>query len=216
MDLPVPFTKPNFDNIVSGDTIPSDINPSTISYCCEISPAILVFFVPNPCYTVRWGDDGQGVSLNSTAVTHPDESPREWTTVETHLIRFGNVLAQSGRFPVYSDKNELGIKIGYDAAVCVQRYEPWIIEAYKRSAVSPSVLGIIGKWDGSTSLLPSGNIRGAPATNASRYIDASGKRAAFYAAHDNTIVQISKENNRGYYLPSPAVGPPVLCVQEFF
>jgi len=216
MDLPVPFTKPNFDNIIAGDTIPSNINPSTISYCREISPAILIFFASNPRHTVRWGDDGQGVSLNSKAVTHPDESPREWTTVETFLIRFGELLTTSGHFPVYSDKNEWGIKIGYDAAVCVQRYEPWIIEAYKRSIVSPSVLGIVGKGNSSTSLSPSGNIRGPPIANTSRYLDAIGKRAAFYAAHDNTIVQMLKENNRAYYLPSPAVGPAVPCVRDFF
>jgi len=107
--------------------------------------------------------------------------------------------------------------VGHDAAVCVQKYEPWIIEVYNTSTGSSFVfLGVVGKGDGSTSLSPSGDIRGAQITNA-RYLNATGKDFVFTAYHRNSIYQFDDANKYGdayYCFPTPTVGPIMPRVQH--
>jgi hypothetical protein len=132
-----------------------------------------------------------------------------WTTVETVLIRLNTSFTPSGRFPVYSntslpDANGVETRIGYDAAVCVQKYEPWFIEAYNTSIGSPTLLRIVEKCYSNTSL-PSGHIRGGPIVN-TRDLNTTGKNPAFFVAHDNSINQMVKDNGRDRdYVPSPTV-----------
>jgi len=136
-----------------------------------------------------------------------------YTAVEMVLIRLNTSFTPSGRFPVYSEKslpdvNGTETRIGYDAAVCLQKYEPWIVETYNTSIVSPSTLRIIEK--ASNSSLPSGKIQGDPITNGTRYLNTTNKDVAFWVAHSNGINQIWKDNDRGSsYVPSPTVGPAV-------
>ena len=144
-----------------------------------------------------------------------------WTTVETVLIRLNTSFTPSGRFPVYysnaslPDANGVATRIGYDAAVCVQKYEPWIIEAYNTSVGSPSALRIVEKEYAGTSSPPSGNIQGFPIAD-TRYLNTTGKNPAFFVAHDNSINQMVKDNGRDhYYVPSPTVGP-VIPPRTFF
>lgn len=138
-----------------------------------------------------------------------------WTTVETVLIQLDTGLSPSARFSVYANKqvkylNRKEIRIGYDAAVCVQKYEPWIIEAYKASIVSPTLLGIVGRAYSSTSSSPSGKIRGTPMANG-RYFNATGKGPAFEVANDFGRLQMAEFNTprdsaMNRYAPSPTVG----------
>ena len=174
----------------------------------------LVFCVSNPPTTASAPSNGEGVSLFS--ITPKDLSDTQgWWTVEIVLIRFETGSIPSGRFPVYFKiPNHVNgvedLKVGYDAAVCVQRYEPWIIETYNTSIASPSTLRVVGKGNGGTPLLPSGKIRGA-AIASTRYLNTTGKHPAFLAAHDNSVDQMWKVNVLGdflgYYLPSATVGP---------
>ena len=163
-------------------------------------------------------------ALYRTIVANTTEN-RKWTTVETVLVRFNTSLTPSGRFPVYSNQSlpyydgPLN-RIGYDAAVCVQQYEPWIIEAYNASTGSPSALGIIQKGDGSTSLSSSGNIQGSPITN-TRYLNTTGKDAVFSTAHESSLermLRINFELGTGWesYVPPPIVGPVVPPRTTFF
>jgi len=111
---------------------------------------------------VRLENDDEGARLHS--ITLHVAGDRGWETVETVLVQLDTSLAPSGRFPAYqnvSSPDEKEIRVGYDAAVCVQKYEPWIVEAYNTSTGSSFALGVVGKGDGSTSLPPSGDIRGA-------------------------------------------------------
>ena len=162
--------------------------------------------------TVKWPNSGESISSNALmyAQLEPAENPG-YVAVETVLIRLNTSFTPSGRFPVYSntslpDVNGTETRIGYDAAVCVQKYEPWIIETYNTSIVSPSALRIVGKGYSNTSLPPSGNIRGAPITN-TRYLNTTDKDVAFWVAHSNGVHQMWKDNDRGsYYVPCPTVG----------
>ena len=166
--------------------------------------------MPNPHVTVKLPNDGEGFNLRSTYTQVGDQ---EATAVETFVLRFDTEDTPSGRFPVYLNMSLPhadwlpGHVIGYDAAVCIQRYEPWIIEAYNTSIASPSALRIVGKGSFSTPLSPSGNIQGVPIEN-TRYLNTTGKESAIRVAYGNSLNKMVKELSRNDdYLPSPTVGP---------
>ena len=182
MDLPTQFTEPDL-TLEDNDTIPSNIDPSTISYVGEFSSASLAFVMSNLCSTESEGLNGQSITFNTT-IPHATSS-QGWTTIEHVLMRIDTNFTPSGRFPVYWDGPSSQRRIGLDVAICVQKYEPWIIEVHNTSTGSPSALRIVEKGDGSTSSLPSGNIQGPPIAN-TRYLNTTGKDAAFSLAHTNS------------------------------
>ena len=151
-------------------------------------------------------DNGASVSLDHVPLNASDHA---WTTLETVLIRISTGWATNGSFPVYS-KVAQGFEVGYDAAVCVQKYEPWIVEVYNTPFAPPSILRIVEKGSSNTSS-PSGNILGPPIEN-TRYLNTSSKYRAFDQAHGNGIGQMRRTNYEilPYYLPAPTVGPVVL------
>ena len=214
MDLPMVLTDPDIASPVGGwNPIPPNVNLSTISFWCELL-APLTFFMSHPCTTVRAGDDGRSIALRSIRVGFTSgitekSDPTGWTVVEVVLVRSANIYAPSGHFPVYINKSEL-YAIGCDAAVCVQKYEPWIIEVSNTSTVPPSVLRVVGRGDSSASLPPSGTIRGAPLTNV-RYLNATERLPEpFRKGHENSVNQMMNNNGRDphHYFPYPAVCTP--------
>lgn len=217
MDLPALLTKPDFTLLDPNDTIPSNIDPSKISYLSEfLTPST---FVSNSRTAVKWV--GNGVAHNFHTRTILDTgaiSDQGWTTVETVAIRLNTSLTPRGRFPVYSNApgaNGVEARIGYDAAVCVERYEPWIVEAYTTSVGFPTILRLVEKGYGNTSL-PSGKIQGDPIPQ-TRYLNTTRKNPAFYVAHDNGINQMLKDNGRDFfYVPSPTVGRVIPLHTTFF
>jgi len=140
-------------------------------------------------------------------------------TLETTVIRLNTSLTPSGRFPVYWNESSLGfegVRLGYDAAVCVQSYEPWIIESYNTSTGSSYALQIVEKQNNSdsTSLLPSGTIQGTQIEN-TRYLNATGKDLVFSTVHTVDPQRFWEANQyqgqipEGHYTPTPTVGPKV-------
>jgi len=143
------------------------------------------------------------------------QNGRGWMTIEAFLIRATTRLTNSGRFPVFSDHNVYG-EIGYDAAVCALKYEPWIVEAYNASTGSPSSLQIVDKGSDGASL-PSGKIRGDPIEN-TRYLNttAKGKDSVFVSAQGSSIYLLMNDDGPGDYYPTPTVGPiATLCTGVF-
>ena len=215
-DLPASLAEPDFSDLDANDVTPSNIDPSTISYAGEFLPAPLALLVSHPRTTVKFPDNG--VAFVAFVIDEPEHFPpddRGWTVVETNVIRLNASLAPSGRFPVYSNTSLPGAngtetRIGYDAAACVYRYEPWVVETYNTSIVSPSSMRIVEKADGSTSMSPSGKIRGTPIAN-TRYLNTTNKTSSFYLGYYNGINVLRKDNDRtANYVPSPSVGPVVL------
>ena len=221
MDLPTRFTEPDLKDLDTNDANLSSVNRSTTSYLGEFLLALLASFVSNPSTTtVRWPDNGESISLHSTWISDPDPTADHgWTTVETVLIRFDTSYTPSGRFPRYLNKsspnaNGIETRIGYDAAVCVQKYESWIIKVYNTSIVPPYVVDIIGRGDKSTSLSPGGIIQGAQIMNKVRYLNTTEKGSVASSAHDNSanrtwqsLVNSDQGNYWGNYIPPPIVGP---------
>jgi len=213
VQLPSLSRDPDFSNLDPNDTIPSNIDPSTISYAGEFLPTTPAFFVSNPHVKVGFPDNGITVSLKVLQDWSP--SDQEWVAVDTTLLRVNTFYMEHTRCPVYLNKTLLSTSqfwdvIGYDAAVCVQRYEPWIVETYNTPIASPSILRIVGKGNASTPLSPSGSIQGVSITD-TRYLNTTGKEDLIYVAHQGTINQIRKDlGEAGDYQPPPAVGPVVL------
>jgi len=188
-----------------------------------VSPRLLPTFpVPDQCATARLPQNGEGVRLHS--ITPRVAGNQGWVTVETVFIQLDTSLTPSGRFPAYWNASSPAwgdVKLGYDAAVCVQKYEPWIIEAYNSSTGSSFILGITEKQNNGTSPSPSGTIRGAQIEN-TRYLNATGKDFLFSRAHNASVIRFWEANGYqgryplGYYTPTPTVGPVVPRVQHFF
>ena len=182
------------------------------SYFSEFSLVPLAPFVSNPRTIVPFGDP-TGLAHDVTLCTACDD--QGWAALETVFVKLNTSFTPSGRFPVYSneswlDNDGVETRIGYDAAVCVQRYEPWIVEAHNTSTGS-NILRIAGKGDGSTSLSPSGNIRGARIAN-TRYLNTAGKGYAFNISVSASGLQAGALNDNwgdyvGDYTPSLSVGP---------
>ena len=224
LDLPTQFTKPDLSLLGTNDAFPSNIDPSSISYVGEFFSAPTSLRVSNPCTTAGLAHHGEPVAFNSVVANTTNN--QGWTTAETAFIRLNTTFTPFGRFPVYSNRslpyyNGTQNLIGYDVAVCVQLYEPWIIEAYNTSTGSPTALRIVDKGDGSTSPLPSGIIQGTPIAGA-RYLNTTGKDAVLSMAHLFSffrMAQVAIDQGKGWgtYGPAHIVGPPrAPPVRHFF
>ena len=209
--------RPSSRNQISADysrTIPShQISTPRQSPTSVSSRLSLMFSVSNSRTTARLPHNGEGVRLHS--VTPRTAGNQGWITIETVFIQLNTSLTPSGHFPAYWNESLPGkgeVRLGYDAAVCVQKYEPWIIEAYNSSTGSSFALRIVEKGDGSTSAAPSGNIRGAPIAN-TRYLNATGKDFVFSTVHNNSVTRFWEANDylghysMGHCAPTPTVGP---------
>jgi len=216
MDLPPELTKPDLSLLTPKDAIPPNINSSEISYLGEFLLTQLTLFTSHPCTTAGWHHSGFSATFH-TVIPNITGGQR-WAAVDTVLVRLNTSLTPSGQFPVYSDKPPQGYdwpgtRLGFDAAVCVQSYEPWIIEAYNATTGPPHALGIVGKVNASTPLSPSGSIRGARIANIG-FLNTTGKDTVFEEAHTNSYNRMLDVNNDqghswGYCAPTPAVGPAV-------
>ena len=71
-------------------------------------------------------------------------------TMENILVRLNTTFAPKGTFGTRSNhsipnKDGFATFIGYDAAVCLELYEPWIVEVYNSSVGFPSSMRIVDK-----------------------------------------------------------------------
>lgn len=71
-----------------------------------------------------------------------------FVTVENILVRLNTSYAPNGVFPVLSkdsvpDKDGNPTYIGYDACVCLELYEPWVLDVYNSTVGVPTSLRIV-------------------------------------------------------------------------
>ena len=134
--------------------------------------------------------------------------------IETVLIRMNNSATPNGSFALYGDADPFtGSRIGYDSAVCVEAYEPYITEVFNSTGVSPSTTRIVNKGAviEDSDLSPAGakrrnRISSDFANTVQRKVNSTGKFDAFVVAHDNSVDQMVKDNGRDmWYAPSPLV-----------
>jgi len=67
--------------------------------------------------------------------------------MENILVRLNTSFAPNGTFGIKGDsvpdKDGFATFIGYDAAVCLELYEPWVLEVYNSSVGFPSSMRIV-------------------------------------------------------------------------
>lgn len=169
-----------------------------------------LIFTSNSRTAVKWGDTGLGHDFTSLIYDGGSNGDKGWTVIEVALVRLNKYYASMGGFPVYANDSlpdETGKipVIGYDTVICVQKYDPWVVEAYNASIGPPSILRIVGK------------VYNESYSGETPNLNTTDKEDAFFLAHENSINQLLKENARiRRYMPSPAVGPAVTSRTPFF
>ncbi|KAF9004740.1 hypothetical protein BDQ17DRAFT_1354599 [Cyathus striatus] len=134
MPLPGVFNAPlNMSNIMApNDTLPATTKPEDLAMSAG-----------------KFYDNGVAHSLFSSPLTMGQEG-NGWVSLEAVLVRMNTTYAPNGTFLRYSDQSVPDMdgnptRIGYDAAICLELYEPWVIEVYNSTVGAPSSTRIVGK-----------------------------------------------------------------------
>ncbi|KAJ7241979.1 hypothetical protein C8J57DRAFT_1367999 [Mycena rebaudengoi] len=198
MDLPSNLKVPlNTTSALQGnDTLPTALNPSDL--------ALSAFF----------SDNGVAHSFKSMPVSMGEDG-KGFISIETLLVRLNTTYTPSGTFLTYSipvpDINGKDTFIGLDAAVCLELYEPWVVETYNTSFGVPATTRIINKGnvitDVNTPQFIDTNVGPTLADpDLKRQLNSTGLSAVYDVAHGNSVNQILKDNGRdAYYVPSPTL-----------
>ncbi|KAG5639156.1 hypothetical protein H0H81_006415 [Sphagnurus paluster] len=162
---------------------------------------------------VTFYNNGVGHSFFSRQVP-TGEDFNGWVTIEQVLVRLNTTYTPEGRFARLSDSNlpdQFGNPTwyGYDAAVCVQLFEPWVLEVYNSTTGLPASLRIVEQG----SIVRSAQVDyeklfGTPMVDndVSKELNSSKLEDVYVVAHENSIHQIIKDNGRdSFYVPSPTV-----------
>ena len=112
--------------------------------------------------------------------SHVGQEGRGFITIEHVLVRRNTSYAPAGRFLRTSnisvpDANGNPTFIGYDAAVCLQLFEPWMLEIYNCTTNLPSSIRLV-EYGNATQHIGAGERRkGPPLTkpNVSRLLNSS-------------------------------------------
>ena len=155
-----------------------------ISYIDDIS----VFNV-DPTPAGFW-DNGVAHSFHSLMPIE-GESGNGWVGTETVLVRLNNSYTPTATFPVWStdaivDASGFSSRIGYDAVVCVEMYEPWIVEIYNSSLGVPTTARVISKSASTDFEADRGN-RGPYLDSYTRALNSTGKDSAYYVRYASKL-----------------------------
>ncbi|KAJ7290676.1 hypothetical protein C8J57DRAFT_1276271 [Mycena rebaudengoi] len=199
MDLPSNLEAPlnTTSALQRNDTLPTALNPSDL--------ALSAFFF----------DNGVAHSFKSMPVSMGEDG-KGFISIETLLVRLNMTYTPSGTFLTYNpipvpDINGKDTFIGLDAAVCLELYEPWVVETYNTSFGVPATTRIVNKGNVITDVNTPQSIE----TNVGptladpdlkRQLNSTGLSAVYDVAHGNSANQILKDNGRdAFYVPSPTL-----------
>jgi len=109
-----------------------------------------------------------------------------WAGVEIVLVRLNNSFVPAGQFPVFSEVPEVDAggretRIGYDAAACVELYEPWVIEVFHNSDLGlVATVRIVEQANSIKSVLGEQNIGFGRKGGVPRVLNSTGKYPPFF------------------------------------
>ncbi|KAF8599925.1 hypothetical protein BDV93DRAFT_525763 [Ceratobasidium sp. AG-I] len=172
---------------------PGDTPPANIS---EADTAV----------TSKWWQNGVAHSFKSVPLSMGKDGAG-WLQLEIVLVRLNQAYAPNSSFGVfaYPDEAYKSSPVGYDVAICIEEYKPYIVDAYNNSAGSPSTIGLLHRgldFDQAINVPQPTWIR----DGAQWGINSTGKFAAFAAAHANARNTIVKDNGRDFaYVPNPTL-----------
>ncbi|QRV98444.1 exonuclease domain protein [Ceratobasidium sp. AG-Ba] len=189
MDIPYPAIKPaNFTALMIGEDKP----PANIS---EADIAV----------TGKWWQNGVAHSFMSIPATKGDDG-NGWLQIEIVLVRLNQAYAPNSSFSVHSLADvDYPSPIGYDVAVCVEEFKPYVLDAYNNTAGSPTTLRLLHRGLDFDQLINTPQ-NTTMQDGVQRGIDSKGKFVAFASAHDNSRNVMIKDNGRDFrYVPNPTL-----------
>ncbi|KDQ11823.1 hypothetical protein BOTBODRAFT_57228 [Botryobasidium botryosum FD-172 SS1] len=180
LQVSIPPTTPwNSSAVLQGtDTLPAGLDSSTIysAYAKQPDGA-------SHSGTFFWLDDGT--------------SGQGWKVIDVHLVRINTAIPSNGSFPVTASVN--GSQIGYDAAVCLEVIEPWVLQAYNTTGSSPRTTKFFGRGDN----VDVGAVNQALYADPSSVLDSSNISSAYQAAVYFARKDMTAESTGFPYTPSP-------------
>ena len=115
------------------------------------------------------------------------------------FVRLNTTYTPNGTFATLGkalpDATGKQTQIGYDAAICVETYQPWIVETYNSTDLLPLTTRIVspGATIQDADEIPLGGRRvGGGLSGVGRTLNSTGKFPAFAVAHDNSVNQMVK------------------------
>jgi len=188
VSLPLPdvFKTPVLPLLSPNDTFPSGVSKEELAYIGAFVLCAGISIFSTDLAPVWFEDNGMAHSFGSyfPAV---GESGNGWVGVETVLVRLNNSYAPNATFPVWSEdpiEDDFGFSshIGYDAVVCVEMCEPWIVQIYNSSLGVPTTMAIVGKSATTDFETDDGN-RGRQLDSYTRALNSTGKYPAYHARY---------------------------------
>ena len=122
----------------------------------------------------RFGDNGVAHSIQSEPVSMGEEG-NGFVTIETVLIRLNTTYAPDGNFPVKS-RATIGPPIGYDSLVCLEVFEPWVLDVYNCTSSGPVTLRVVGKGAAIEDFLQEEKRTAVADPNVQRVLNSTGYR----------------------------------------
>jgi len=158
-------------------TPPSGTSVEEVSYICAFVLCAGISRFSADLAPAEFEYDGRAHAFRSYALAK-GESGNGWVVVEIVLIRLHRMYTPNATFPVWGADPAPGFDIGYDAAVCVQMYEPWTVQIYKSSLGVPTTMTIVGKSATTDFESDDGN-RGPRLDSYTRALNSTGNYQAF-------------------------------------
>ena len=186
LSLPDVFKTPNLSLLSPNDTLPSSVSEEEVAYIGAFVSCVDVSIFSADSAPAGFWDNGVAHSFHSVTPTK-GESGNGWVGAETVLVRLNNSYTHNANFPVWSadaivDASGFSSRIGYDAVVCVEMYEPWIVQIYNSSLGVPTTMSIVSKSASTDFETEYGN-RGPYLDSYTRVLNSTGKDSAYYVRY---------------------------------
>jgi len=172
--------------------LPSSVSEEEVAYIGAFFLCVGVSIFSADLASVTFIDDGMALAFHNRATT-TGESGNGWVEIETVLVRLNKNYLPNMTLPVWSPDTIVDRcgwtaedSTGYDAVVCVEMYEPWIVQIYNSSLGIPTTMAIVNKSATTDFETDSGN-RGPHLDSYTRTLNSTGKDSAYYAGYDGSL-----------------------------
>ncbi|EKM82111.1 hypothetical protein AGABI1DRAFT_70724 [Agaricus bisporus var. burnettii JB137-S8] len=160
---------------------------------------------------VPFWPNGVTLSYFSYPLRDTSSNGTGFVSLELALIRLNTSFAAQGQFSALGeavpDANGSATHIGYDAVVCIEVFEPWIVDVYNSSIGDPTPQNIVEKGNAVRDLeVGKERLVGEPINDPTvrRKLTSERMQQVYVAAHQNSIHQMLKDDGSADmdYVPS--------------
>jgi len=178
LPLPDVLKTPDVTLLGPNDTLPSSVSEEEVAYVGAFVLCAGISIFSTDLAPAWFLDDGMAHSFDTYTSTM-GISGNGWVRIEIVLVRLDDAYTSNAIFPVWSAHPDGSTRrIGYDAVVCVEMYEPWIVQIYNSSFGVPTTMAIVGKSATTDFETDDGN-RGPHLDSYTRALNSTGKFHAY-------------------------------------